>query len=121
MSKDTYDELNAELGGVLPIEFIYTTDAKGNERPISCQENVTRVVRSLNRVRFDTFKNKYEMKNGDVWEVRDDHHDIELHSELSKLHTFLAKQGIGAVRDAITLVGHENSYDSAQGYVQSLV
>lgn len=120
MSKTKYEELNTELGGVLPIEFIYTTDSKGVERPTPCQENITRAVRSLNCVRYDTFKNKYEMKDGDAWEVRDDHHDIELHSIISNLHPFLVRQSISAVRDAITLVGHENSYDSAQEYVQGL-
>jgi len=102
------------------VDFLSTVNSEGKENIIPCQENVTRAIRSMRSVRFDSFKQKYEIKRSESWEAREDYHDMELHSQMSVSFPFLAKQGIGAVCDAITLVGSENTYDSAQDYVTAL-
>lgn len=112
-----------DIENVIPtpfVDFLCVVDKNGNEHPIPCQENVIRALRSFHLVRYDTFKNKYEIKENNVWVIREDYHDIRLHSRMSNNYNFLCKQGIGTVRDAITLVGAENTYDSAQDYINGL-
>lgn len=112
-----------DVDAVIPspyVDFLCVQDGKGNEKPVPCQENVLRAIRSFHVVRYDMFKNKYEIKENDTWTIREDHHDIRLHSRMSNNFSFLCKQGLGTVRDAITLIGAENAYDSAQDWVNSL-
>lgn len=115
----------ASLGVILDpsdlVDFLYTTNKDGEKKTIPCHENVLRAVRSFRCVRYDTFDCRYEMRVGDVWETREDHHDIQIHSRVSTKFPFLAKQPIGAIRDAITIIGAENTYDSMQEYMRSLV
>lgn len=102
------------------VDFLCTKNKDGDARPIPCHENVLRAVRSFRRVRYNSFNCRYEICTGDTWETREDHHDIQIHSQVSTKFPFLAKQPIGAIRDAITLVGSENNYDSMQDFMRSL-
>lgn len=102
------------------VDFLSTPTKDGEEKVIPCHENVLRAVRSFRCVRFDTFDCRYEIRVGDTWETREDYHDIQIHSRVSNKFPFLSKLSIGSIRDAITLVGAENMYDSMQEYVQSL-
>lgn len=104
-----------------PLEFLCITNKDGEEKVIPCAENVYRAIRSFNVIRYDSFKAQFEIRISDTWHKREDHHDIQIHSRLAQRFPFLCKQGTGVVRDAISLVGAENTYDSAQDYIQSLV
>jgi predicted P-loop ATPase len=113
-----------DVNNVIPtpfVDFLCKEDKQGNEHPIPCQENVIRAVRSFHIVRFDTFKQKYEIRENNKWVVREDHHDIDIHSKMSNRFQFLCKQGVGMVREALTMIGYENAYDSAQDYINGLL
>lgn len=102
------------------VDFLCNTNKNGEEIPIKCTENVVRAVRSMNLVRYDRFKNRYEVRVGDEWETRKDHHDISIYSQMSEQFRFLSSYSVSAVRDAITLVASEQEYDSAQEWLASL-
>lgn len=103
------------------VEFLTTEDKKGNEIIVPCQENVTRALRSFNCIRYDTFRAKYEIHKNGSWEVRDDHHDVWLYSRMANRFPFLSSRSMNNIKEAVTLIGFENAYDSAQEKLKSLV
>lgn len=102
------------------VDFLTRPTKSGDATPIPCHENVLRVIRSFNCVRYNTFSSRYEILLDNTWETRDDHHDVWLHSRMSTKFPFLSTQPLAHVRDAITVLGFENAYDSMQEYLHAL-
>lgn len=103
------------------VEFLCTVTKDDIEKPIACHENVLRAVRSFGCIRYNEFNCRYEVFSKNTWQTRDDHHDIQIHSRVSTKFPFLSTQPVSAVRDAITVIGSENTYDSMQDFMRTLV
>ena len=90
-------------------------------------ENMCRILRKhprfTARLRFDSFKNIYEIRdlNTDEWRPLKDSDAINIQCEISIFFVGFAKVPKGTVLDAIVKVAEENTYDSAADYIKALV
>lgn len=103
------------------IEFL--VDLKKN--PIQNTENICRVLRHhkafKNKIRYDNFKNTYEVQQDKKWRPIEDNDAVVVQTEISILFPCFAKVGKDMVYDAIIKVSKENAIDSATDFIRSLV
>ena len=108
------------------IEFLTEIVGKGEIVYIQNTENMCRILQGhpdfAGRFRFDSFKNAYEIKEGEKWRLLDDNDDVIVQTQISILFAnYFGRVGKQMIHDAIIKVSKDNEIDSAADYFRSLV
>ena len=108
----------------LGIDFLWTKGVKGEKLYSKNTENVARVLRHhgdfSNMIRFDSFKNRVEVKEKGIWRHFIDSDAIYLQTRISILFSFLRTVGKEMTWDASIIVAKENAIDSGADFIRSL-
>jgi primase-polymerase (primpol)-like protein len=119
--KEVYKNIRTEE---FEIDFLYTVSAKGDKIYSKNTENVCRVFRHHpdfeGRYRLDEFKNRIEVKEGDVWRPLTDTDAIGAQTQVSILYQFMRTVSKDMCFDAIVKVSKENAIDSAKDFLKRL-
>lgn len=107
------------------IEFLFTTHGKEQNKVYTLNtENICRILRQheefKERLRYDEFRNIFEIKVGNTWRPLEDADAIMVQTRISILYDFFQKIGKDMAYDAIIKVGKENNYDSAADFIRGL-
>lgn len=106
------------------LDLLYTLDSEKRKNYTQNTENMCRILRKLPEfagcLRYDVFKNVYEIKVNDAWRDLQDTDAIDIQTKISILFTAFQKVGKDMVYDAIMKVSMENQIDSARDWVKSL-
>lgn len=106
------------------IDLLWTLDKQKNVVFAQNTENMCRILRKhkdfKGRLRYDEFKNTLEYFYKNKWINLEDHHAIDIQTEISILFPCFIKVGKDMIYDAIIKVSKENMIDSAVDYLNSL-
>ncbi len=108
------------------LDLLYIPGPKGEPIYLQNTENMCRVLRHharfTGRLRFDQFKNTYEIRTEKgAWRPVEDADAIDLQTQISVLFKdHFGRVGKEMVYDAMVKVGKENAFDSAIAYVSSI-
>lgn len=108
------------------LELLTCVVGKGEVIHLQNTENMCRILRAhaefRGRLRFDAFKNSYEIQEKGAWRLLEDNDDVDIQTRISILFAnYFGNVGKQMVHDAIIKVSKENQIDSAQDYFRSLV
>lgn len=108
----------------MKLDLLYVTNKDGDKSYVMNVENIARILRShdefAGRFRFESFKNRMQMKVKDNWVDMNDNLAIVLMSRISVLFPFLLRVNKKMVSEAVNLACYENTYDSAIEYIKSI-
>lgn len=106
------------------LNLMWSYDRQKNVVFTQNTENICRVLREHKKfkdtLRYDEFKNTLEYFQKGKWKNLEDHHAIDIQTEISILFPCFAKVGKDMVFDAMMKVSQENKIDSAVDYLKSL-
>lgn len=108
------------------LDLIVTFDKDNNPKPVQNTENMRRILsrhpQFAGRIRFDAFKNQFEIRDDpDGWRQFDDVDAIALQCEISVMFPDFRKIARPMIFDAMMHVGRDNQIDSAADYIKALV
>lgn len=90
-----------------------------------CTENIYRILTRHNnfkgRFRYDAWRRREEILDGDTWRDMDDMDTVIIQCHISRTYSQFRKLDKTAVYDAIVRVCRENTHDKAKEYLDSLV
>lgn len=123
--KEVYTTPAEKIMEAAPALELLFNIVKGEQIFVQNTENICRILRHhpafVGRLRYDAFKNKLEIKNGDAFSDLADHDIINIQTEVSILFPCFGKVGKDMVNDAVLKVCREQTIDSASDWVRSLV
>ncbi len=119
--KEVYESKSQKIERQNPELDLLFVIIKGDKIFIQNTENICRILRQRDFLRYDFFRNTLEIKVADAWRMLEDHDTLNIQTEISILFPCFAKVGKEMVNDAITKVCRENTYDSATDWIKSLV
>ncbi len=116
--------VSKQLEKDLDLDLLFTLTKDGDKRFTQNMENICRVLRKhpnfAGTLRYDVFKNVYEIKDGNIWRDLQDIDALHIQSDISIMFSYFQKVGKEMVYDAIIKVAKEREIDSALDYVKSI-
>jgi hypothetical protein len=118
--KEIYESNAAKIEKAHPALDLLFVKIKGEKVFTQNVENISRILKSQNRFRYDAFKNTLEVLVGVKWRDLEDHDFVKVQAEIQVAFPCFNKVGKEMVTDAVKKISHENMVDSAIDYLTAL-
>lgn len=106
------------------LDLLVTFDKDGNPKPVQSTENMYRILtchpQFQGKLRFDAFKNVFEIQDINGWRPLDDVDAIQVQCEISILFPEFRKIGKEMIFDAMMKAAKDAQIDSGADYVKAL-